>query len=61
MVMDLAVELIHATVQLEQPLGDGTRTVPTPNLISAPTADGRPRVVLDTANHDVEKMPPATA
>ena len=26
MAWDLAVELIHATVQLEQPLGDGTRT-----------------------------------
>ena len=36
MVMDLAVELIHATVQLEQPLGDGTRTVGTGFLISAP-------------------------
>lgn len=61
MVMDLAVELIHATVQLEQPLGDGTRTVGTGFLISAPTADGRPRVVLVTANHVLEKMPAATA
>jgi S1-C subfamily serine protease len=61
MVMDLAVELIHATVQLEQPLGDGTRTVGTGFLISAPTADGRPRVVLVTANHVLDKMPAATA
>lgn len=61
MVMDLAVELIHATVQLEQPLGDGTRTVGTGFLISAPTADGKPRTVLITANHVLEKMPAANA
>ena len=35
MAWDLAVELIHATVQLEQPLGDGTRTVGTGFLIEA--------------------------
>lgn len=56
MVMDLAVELIHATVQLEQPLGDGTRTVGTGFLISAPGPDGKPRTVLITANHVFEKM-----
>lgn len=61
MVMDLAVELIQATVQLEQPLGDGTRTVGTGFLISAPSADGKPRTVLVTANHVFEKMPGATA
>jgi S1-C subfamily serine protease len=61
MVMDLAVELIQATVQLEQPLGDGTRTVGTGFLISAPTPDGKPRTVLVTANHVFEKMPGATA
>ena len=59
MVMDLSVELIHATVQLEQPLGDGTRTVGTGFLISVPEADGAPRVVLITANHVLEKMPGA--
>lgn len=57
MVMDLAVELIHATVQLEQPLGDGTRTVGTGFLISAPGPDGAPRTVLVTANHVFQKMP----
>ncbi|HPA38649.1 MAG TPA: serine protease, partial [Phenylobacterium sp.] len=31
---DLSLELIHATVQLEQPLGDGTRTVGTGFLIA---------------------------
>ena len=61
MVMDLAVELIHATVQLEQPLGDGTRTVGTGFLISAPAADGKPRTVLITANHVLQKMPGGTA
>jgi len=61
MVMDLAVDLIHATVQLEQPLGDGTRTVGTGFLISAPGPDGQPRTVLVTANHVFQKMPGATA
>ncbi|MBL8771531.1 MAG: trypsin-like peptidase domain-containing protein [Phenylobacterium sp.] len=61
MVMDLAVELIHATVQLEQPLGDGTRTVGTGFLISAPGPEGKPRTVLITANHVLQKMPGATA
>ena len=61
MVMDLAVELIHATVQLEQPLGDGTSTVGTGFLISAPGADGKPRTVLVTANHVFEKMSLADA
>lgn len=61
MVMDLAVELIHATVQLEQPLGDGTRTVGTGFLIAAPGADGQPRTLLVTANHVLEKMPSANA
>jgi V8-like Glu-specific endopeptidase len=60
MVMDLSVELIHATVQLEQPLGDGTRTVGTGFLISVPQPNGAPpRVVLVTANHVLEKMPGA--
>ena len=55
------MELIHATVQLEQPLGDGTRTVGTGFLISAPGPDGHPRVVLVTANHVFEKMPGVNA
>jgi hypothetical protein len=57
MVFDLSVELIHATVQLEQPLGDGTRTVGTGFLISDPAPDGTPRTVLVTASHVLEKMP----
>lgn len=59
--MDLAVELMHATVQVEQPLGDGTRTVGTGFLISDPTPDGRPRTVLITANHVLQGMPGGTA
>lgn len=57
MVMDLSVDLIHATVQLEQPLGDGTRTVGTGFLISETGADGQPRTILVTANHVLDKMP----
>ncbi|WP_374571550.1 serine protease [Phenylobacterium sp.] len=57
MAFDLSMELMHATVQLEQPLGDGTRTVGTGFLIEAPTPDGKPRVVLITANHVFERMP----
>ena len=57
MAIDMSVELIGATVQLEQPLGDGTRTVGTGFLISDPTPDGRPRVVLVTANHVFNRMP----
>ncbi|WP_411288226.1 serine protease [Phenylobacterium sp.] len=55
--MDLSVELIHATVQLEQPLGDGTRTVGTGFLISETGPDGRPRTILVTAHHVLQKMP----
>jgi hypothetical protein len=57
MTVDLSVELIQATVQVEQPLGDGTRTVGTGFLISDPTPDGKPRTVLVTANHVFAKMP----
>jgi hypothetical protein len=55
--MDLSVELMHATVQLEQPLGNGTRTVGTGFLISETAPDGRPRTVLVTANHVFDQMP----
>ena len=57
MVIDLPQQLIQATVQLEQPLGNGTRTVGTGFLISAPGPDGQPRTVLITANHVFDKMP----
>jgi S1-C subfamily serine protease len=57
MAVDLSIDLIQATVQVEQPMGDGTRTVGTGFLISDPTPDGKPRVVLVTANHLFRKMP----
>ena len=57
MALDMSVDLISATVQLEQSLGDGTRTVGTGFLLSDPTPDGTPRVVLVTANHVFERMP----
>ena len=57
MITDLSVELMHATVQLEQPLGNGTRTVGTGFLISETAPDGRPRTVLVTANHVFQQMP----
>lgn len=55
--VDLSVELMHATVQLEQPLGNGTRTVGTGFLISETAPDGSPRTVLVTANHVFKQMP----
>lgn len=57
MTPDLAVELINVTVQLEQPLPDGQRTVGTGFLVSAPTPEGRPRTVLVTAAHVFDRMP----
>ena len=57
MAIDLAVDLMHATVQLEQPIGGGQRTVGTGFLISDPGPDGRPRTVLITANHVLAGMP----
>src|SRR5258708_40326965 len=56
MIADMAVDLMSATVQLEQPFGNGTRTVATGFLVSDPTPDGRPRVVLVTADHVLEGM-----
>ncbi|MDO1558401.1 serine protease [Brevundimonas sp. 2R-24] len=48
--------MIAATVQLDQPNGDETRTVGTGFLIYAPRPDGTPRVVLVTAAHVLEQM-----
>lgn len=53
---DLTLGLIAATVQLDQPNGDGTRRVGTGFLINAPTPDGLPRTVLVTAAHVVNGM-----
>jgi hypothetical protein len=59
MAIDLSVEMIHATVQLDQPLGDGTRTVGTGFLIHDVAPDGTPRTVLVTATHVLDNMPGA--
>ena len=61
MAWDLSADLIKATVQLEQALGDGARTVGAGFLINAPTPDGRPRIVLVTAGHVFDRMPIASA
>lgn len=54
---DLTIGLIHATVQLEQPLSSGERTVGAGFLIDAPRPDGTPRTVLVTAAHVLNRMP----
>lgn len=61
MALDLSVDLIKATVQIEQPLPGGARTVGAGFLVQAPTPDGKPRVVLVTAAHVFDKMPADTA
>lgn len=61
MAVDLSVDLIKATVQLEQPLADGSRTVGTGFLIADAAPDGKPRVILITAAHVFEQMPSMTA
>lgn len=61
MPVDLSVDLIKATVQLEQPLADGSRTVGTGFLIADTAPDGKPRTILITAAHVLEQMPSVTA
>lgn len=61
MVYDLSVDLIQATVQLEQPLADGSRTVGTGFLIVDTDPDGRPRTLLITAAHVFDRMPSVSA
>jgi len=61
MAWDLSMDLMKATVQLEQPLGGGSRTVGTGFLINAPRPDGTPRVVLVTAAHVFDRMPAVQA
>lgn len=56
-VPEMAADLMSATVQLEAPLPDGTMTVATGFLVNDPTPDGRPRIVLVTANHVFAGMP----
>ena len=58
---DLTVALINATVQIDQPTGEGARTVGTGFLLNAPRPDGTPRTVLVTAGHVLDRMPGETA
>lgn len=58
---DLTVGLIAATVQLDQPAEEGTRTVGAGFLVDAPRPDGSPRIVLVTAAHVLNQMPSPTA
>ena len=57
MSMDMASHLMSATVEVEQVLTDGRHMVGTGFLISDPAPDGRPRTILVTANHVLDKMP----
>lgn len=57
MFFDLTVDLIKATVQIDQPINEAKRMVGTGFLVSVPKADGTPQVVLVTAAHVFQKMP----
>lgn len=59
--MDMASQLMAVTVEVEQPLADGRHMIGTGFLIDDPTPDGRPRTVLVTAAHVLNKMPDAEA
>lgn len=54
---DLTIDLINATVQIEQTGSPDKRTVGTGFLVDAPAPDGTPRTVLVTAAHVLELMP----
>ena len=57
MFVDLTVDLIKATVQIDQPINEAKRMVGTGFLVSVPRPDGTSQVVLVTAAHVFEKMP----
>lgn len=59
--MDYAVQFIEATVQIEQPLAAGGRSVGTGFLLSTTSASGAPHTLLVTANHVFTSMPAAEA
>ena len=56
MPVDLPATLTQATVQIEQAQPDGSHIVGTGFLVDDPTPDGKPRTVLVTANHVLERM-----
>jgi hypothetical protein len=51
------VDLIEATVRVEQPLGNGQTTVGTGFIVTSAAADGTPRTILITADHVFARMP----
>jgi len=59
--VDLTVGMIGATVEIDQPQADGRRIVGTGFLVNDPTPDGRPRTVLITAGHVLDRMAGSTA
>jgi S1-C subfamily serine protease len=57
MALDLASQLMAATVEIEQQLPDGRHMIGAGFLIDDPTPDGRARTVLVTAAHVLNNMP----
>lgn len=55
--MSEVLDLIQATVRLEQPLADGTATVGSGFVVTTKGADGAPRTILITARHVFDRMP----
>lgn len=54
---NLTEALIGATVQIDQPSGEGVRVVGAGFLLEAPRPDGSSRTLLVTAEHVLEGMP----
>ena len=55
--MSGVVDLIQATVKVEQPLGNGQSTVGTGFIVTSIAPDGAPRTILITAAHVFAGMP----
>lgn len=55
--MSSIVDLIEATVRIEQTIAEGRATVGTGFIVKATAADGTPRTILITANHVLAQMP----
>lgn len=59
--LEAATQVIEATVQIEQSLPEGGRTVGSGFLVSTKAADGSPQTLLVTAKHVFTRMPGAEA
>ena len=55
--MTTVIDLIQATVRLEQPLDGGTSTVGSGFIVTSPVRGGPPRTLLITADHVLALMP----